>query len=134
THADGDNTQGIHVWGVGVCSHAGIGESNAVAVVHHRRHFFEVNLVHDAVTRTDHVDVFKGGARPVDKVEAVFVTALFHFTVFFYGIFIIATVLHRKGVVHNQLCGHYGVYLPRITALLGNRLAQTRKIHQGRTT
>jgi hypothetical protein len=43
----------------------------------HRRHLLQVDLVHDAVARRDHVHVLERLLGPVDEVEAVFVAAVF---------------------------------------------------------
>ncbi len=56
--ADGDHAQRVDVRGVAVGADA-VSEGY-VTHLNHRRHFLQVDLVHDAVVRRDHVDVFKG--------------------------------------------------------------------------
>ena len=131
THANRNHAQGIHMRRVAVGADAGVGEGNAVAVLNHRRHFFEVDLVHDAVARRNHVDVFKRGRAPVDEVETVFVAAIFDVTVFLEGVGVIAAAFHRQRVVDDQLRLHHRIDFGRIAALIGNRIAQTGQIHQG---
>jgi hypothetical protein len=53
------------------------GKATPLCVVDHRRHLLQVDLVHDAVARRDHVHVLEGLLGPVDEVEAVFVAAIF---------------------------------------------------------
>ena len=89
------------MWGVAVSADTGIRESYTVTRLNHRRHFLQVDLVHDAVTRRNHIDVFKGRFGPLNKVEAVFVTTVFNDTVFIKGIWIKATVLNCQRVVNN---------------------------------
>src|SRR5690554_5672746 len=69
------------MWGVRVGTDTGIREGNTVLNLYHTRHFFKVNLVHDAITGWNNVDIIERGFGPVDKMEAVFVTTLFYFTV-----------------------------------------------------
>src|SRR5690606_17817018 len=66
THTNGDHAQRVHHRGMAVCANTGIGERHAVAHLHYRRHFFQVDLVHDAVTRRDHIDIVEGRLAPVD--------------------------------------------------------------------
>ena len=71
------------MWCVGIGTNTGIRESYAVTVLNNRRHFFQVDLVHDAVTGRNHINVFKRRFGPLNKVETVFVTTVFNCTVFF---------------------------------------------------
>src|SRR5690606_34408484 len=91
THANGDNTQRINVRRMAVGTHTGIREGDRVtvlirAVLNHRRHLLQVDLVHDAVTGRNHVHVLERGAGPVDEMETVFVTTVFNGTVLLEGI------------------------------------------------
>src|SRR6185503_7898673 len=74
---DGDHAQRIDVWSVAVGADARVGERHAVAHLDHRRHFLQVDLVHDAVARRDHINVLEGFFGPVDEVETVFVATVF---------------------------------------------------------
>ena len=58
---------------VTVGAHAGIGEGHAVTHLNDRRHFLQIDLVHDAVAGRDHIDVLERELGPVDEVEAVLV-------------------------------------------------------------
>ena len=113
-----------------VCTDTGIRVGNAIAHLDHRRHFLQVDLVHDAIARRNHVHVIKGGLGPVDEVETVFVAALFHRPVFLEGIIFKARVFHSQGVIDDQLGRYHRVNLGRITALLGDGVAQAGQIHQ----
>ena len=69
--------------------------SDTMVVVNHRGHTFQIYLVHDAVTRRDHIDIFKRMLSPVDEMEAIFITTIFDGTVFFEGLRIVTATLHR---------------------------------------
>ena len=129
-HADGDHAQRVHVRGVAVSAHAGVREGHAVARLNHRGHFFQIDLVHDAVAGRDHVHILERGARPVDEVEAVFVAAVFNGAVFLEGFRVEAAALHGQRVVDDQLGGHHRVDQRRVAALVGDGVAQTGQIHQ----
>ncbi len=117
-----------------VSTDTGIRVGNTITHLNYRRHLLQVDLVHDAVARGNHVHVIKGCLGPVDKVETVFVAALFHRPVFLESIFFKARVFHGKGVIHNQLGRHYRVDLGRVTTLLGDGVTQTGQIHQSGLT
>ena len=84
------------MWCVTVGTHHGIREGYAVFGVNNRRHFFQVNLVHDAVAGRDHVHVFKRGFSPVNKVEAVIITTVFNGAVLFERVIFKACVFNRQ--------------------------------------
>ena len=96
TDADRQYTQCIDVRRVAVGADHGVGKSHAVLRVHHGRHLLEVNLVHNAITRRNHVDVFKSLFGPVDEVKTVVVAAVFNRTVFCERVFLEAAVLYRE--------------------------------------
>ena len=129
-HAHGNHAQRINVWGVRIGAHAGVGEGDVIFYLNHGRHFFQVDLVHDAVACRNHVHIFKCGFGPVDKVETVFVTTVFNIAVFLEGIGVEAAAFYGQRVVDNQLGLHHGVYFGRIAAFVGNRIAQAGQIHQ----
>ena len=56
----------------------GVRECNTITVLNNRRHFFKVNLMHDAVTRRDHINIFKRRFSPVYKMKTVIVAAVFN--------------------------------------------------------
>ena len=99
------------MWRVAVCTHQRIGESHAIARLDYRRHLFEVDLVHNAVARLNHVNVLEGLFGPVNKMKTVVVTAVFDGAVLCKRIFIVTTVLNRQRVIHNQLRRHHRVDL-----------------------
>ena len=132
TDTDRDHAERIDVRRVAVGSDQRVGERDAVLRVDHRRHPLQVDLVHDAVARRDHVDVPERLLRPVDEVEAVLVAALLDGTVLREGVLLEAAVLHRERVVHDQLHRHDGIDLRRIATLLCNRIPQAREIHERR--
>ena len=103
-----------------VRAHARIREGDAPPGLHHGGHFLEVDLVHDAVSRGDHVDVVEGVLAPVDEMEAVCIAPLLHGTIFFEGPFLEAGVLHGQGVVDDELGGHHGIHRGWIPAPLGD--------------
>ncbi|MPN62254.1 hypothetical protein SDC9_210001 [bioreactor metagenome] len=78
-----------------VCTDTGIRECHTFTLLDHRRHFFQVDLVHDAVTRRNHIDIFKCCFGPFNKMETVFVTTVFNSTVFSEGIRVKTAVFHR---------------------------------------
>ncbi len=128
--ADGDHAQGVDVRGMAVGAHAGIGEGHAVARLDHRRHFLQVDLVHDAVARRDHVDVAEGLLGPVDEVEAVLVAAVLDGAVLGEGLGVVAAAFHRQRVVDDQLHRHHRVDLGRVAALVGDGVAQAGEVDQ----
>ncbi len=129
-HADGDDAQRIHMRGVTVGADAGIGEGHTVAHLNDRRHFLQVDLVHDPVARGNDIDVLEGRLGPVDEMKAVFVAPVFDGAVLGEGIRIETAALHGKRVVDDQLHRHYGVDLCRVAALVCNGVAQACEIHE----
>ena len=81
---------------VAVGADTGVGEGHAILYVHHRRHLLEVDLMHDAVARRDHVHVGKCFLGPLDEVEAIFVAAVFDRAVLGKSIGVKAAALHRQ--------------------------------------
>ncbi|RMT58220.1 hypothetical protein ALP43_01621 [Pseudomonas azotoformans] len=128
TDADGDHTQGVYVRRMAVGADTGIREGHAVTHLNHRGHFLQIDLVHDAVARRDHIDVLEGLFGPLDEVETVFVATVFNGAVFFEGLRIKTTGLDGQGVVDDQLGGHYRVDLRRVAALLGDGIAQAGEV------
>ena len=130
-HAHSDDAQGVHVRRVAVRAHQRVRVGHPVHGVDHRRHLLQVDLVHDAVARGDHVHVVEGAPGPVDEVEAILVAAVLDFPVLVEGLRIEARGLDRQGVVHDELRRHDGIDRRRVAALLGDGVAQTGEIHQG---
>ncbi|MNF35247.1 hypothetical protein D3C84_161100 [compost metagenome] len=130
TDTDGDHAQRIDVRGVAVGTDAGIREGHAVTHLDHRRHFLQVDLVHDAVARRDHVDVLERLLGPVDEVETVFVATVFDGAVLLERLLVETARLHRQRVVDDQLRRHHRVDLRRVAALQGDRVAQAGEIDQ----
>ena len=129
-HADGDHAQRVHVRSVAVGADQRVGVGHAVLRVDHRRHAFQVDLVHDAVAGLHDVDVAEGLLGPVDEMEAVFVAAVFDGAVLGEGVGVVAAVFHGQRVVHDQLHRHHRVDLGRIAALVGDGVAQAGQIDQ----
>ena len=100
-HAHGDNSKGVYHGGVAVGSNAGVRIRNTVAVLNHRRHLLQVDLVHDAVARRNHIHVLERRLGPVDEVETVVVAAVFHGTVFLERVFLETGVLNGQRVIHD---------------------------------
>ena len=116
--------------GVAISTDTGIWERNAVTHLNHRRHFFQVDLVHDAVTSRNHIHILKRGTCPINKVETVFVTAFFDGAVFGKSVWIIATTFNSQRMVNDQLGRDHWVDFSWVTALFCNRITQTCQIHQ----
>ncbi len=130
-HADRDHAQRVHVRGVAVGAHAGIGEGHPVAHLHDRRHFLQIDLMHDPVARRNHVDVLERLLGPVDEVEPVFIAAVFDGAVLLERGLVEAREFHRQRVIHDQLGRHHRVDLRRVTAGIGDGIAQAGQIDQG---
>ncbi len=128
--ADGDHAEAIDVRRVTVGADTGVREGHAVACLDHRRHLFQVDLVHDAVTGRDHVDVIEGAAGPVDEIEAVRVAAVLDGTVLVEGVRVEAGVLDGERMIDDELGRHYRVDARRVTALVCDRIAQAGEIDQ----
>ena len=128
--ADGDHAKRIDMRGVRVGADAGVGEGDATARLDHRAHFLQVDLVHDAVAGRDHVDVLERGLGPVDEVEAILVAPILDGAVLLEGVGIEARRLDGQGVIDDQLGRHHRVDLGRVTALLGDGIAQAGQVDQ----
>ena len=128
--ADRDHAQRVHVRGVAVGADAGVGEGHAVAGIDHRRHFLQVDLVHDPVARRDHLHVAERVPGPFDEVEAVGIAAVLDGAVLGERIGIVAAAFHRQRVVDDQLHRHHRIDLGRVAALLGDGVAQAGQVDQ----
>ena len=122
------------MWRVRVGTDTGIRIRNAVARLNYRRHFFQIDLMHDAVTRWNHVDVVERRFSPLDEVKAVSITTLFNVTVFLECIRIKAATLNSQRVVNNQLRLNHWIHFGRITALSCDCITQASQIHQSGLT
>ncbi len=107
---------------VAVGAHARIREGDAIAHLDDGRHFFQIDLVHDAVTRRDHVDILERALGPFDEVEAILVAAILDPAVLVERVRVEAAIFDRKRVVDDQLRRHHGVDLGGIAALIGDRV------------
>ena len=130
THTNGDDAQRINHGRVAIGTHTGIRKGNAITHLHHRRHFLQVDLMHDAVARRNHINVVERRLGPVDEVEAIFVAAVFYCPVLGESVRLEAGVLDGQRVIDNQLGRYHRIDLGRITALLGDNIAQPGQIHQ----
>ena len=115
-----DHAERIHHRGVAVGAHTGIRESHTVGDLHNWRHLLQVDLVHDAITRRDHIDVLERRLGPVDKVKAIVIAAVFDGAVLLEGIGLETGMLDCQRVVDDQLGRHHRVDLGRVAALLGD--------------
>ena len=115
--------------GVAVGADKGVGKRHAIPGVHHWRHSFQVNLVHDAVARRNHIDVFKCGLGPVYKMKTVIVATIFNGPVFLESVRFKARMFYRQRVIDNQLGWYYWVHLGGIATLSGDGIAQAREIY-----
>ena len=99
-------TQRVNVRSVGVSSNTGIRKSNTVTRLNHRRHLFQIDLVHDAVTGRDYIYIFKRSLSPLNEVKPVFVTTVFNIAIFLKCIRVETSRFHRQRVIHDQLGRH----------------------------
>ena len=129
-HTNRDHAECVDMRRVAVGTDAGIRKRDAITHLDHRRHFLQIDLMHDAVARRDHIDILEGRFGPVDEMKAVFIATILDRAVFCEGIGVEAAALHRQRVVDDQLNRHDRVDLGRITALIGNRVAKTGEIDQ----
>ena len=130
TDADRDHAQRVDVRGVAVGADQRIGKRDTVLGVDDRRHPLQVDLVHDAVARRDHVDVLERLLGPVDEVKAILVAAIFDRAVFRERVFVEPAVLDGQGMVDDQLHRHDGIDLRRIATLLRDGITQSREVDQ----
>jgi hypothetical protein len=52
----------------------------------HRAHALQIDLVHDAVARRNHLHILEGSLAPVDEVKAVLIAPVFDGAVFLEGL------------------------------------------------
>ncbi|MCY1431435.1 hypothetical protein D9M71_474030 [compost metagenome] len=116
--------------GVAVGADASIRERHAFTGLDHRRHFLQVDLVHDAVARRDHVDVLERLLGPVDEVETVFVATVFDGAVLVERLRVETATFHGQRVVDDELGRYHRVDQRRVTTLVGNGVAQAGQVHQ----
>ena len=103
-----------------ISPHTGIREGQAIMGLDYRGHLLQINLVHDAIPRRDHVDVEKGVLAPIDKMKTFFVATFFNGAVFIKSLWIKSAMFHLKGMVHNQLRRHHRVDPSRIPTSIGD--------------
>ena len=129
-HADRNHAQRIDMRRVRIGTDAGVGKGHTALHIDHRRHFLQIDLMHDPVARRNHVHVLERLLGPVDEVETILVATVFDGAVFIERLWIKAAAFHRQRVIHDQLHRHHRVYLRRIAALLGDGIAQASQIDQ----
>ena len=122
THTNGDNTQGINMGRMRISPNTGIREGHSIMDLDYRGHLLQINLVHDAIPRRDHVDVEKGVLAPIDKMKTFFVATFFNGAVFVNSLWIKSAMFHCKGMVHNQLRRHHRVDPSRIPTSIGDSI------------
>ena len=127
---DRNHAQCVDMRGVAVGAHASIWKGNALLNLNHRRHFFQIDLMHDPVARRDHIDVLECSLGPVDEMEPVFVSAIFDRAVFGKGIRVEAAALDGQRMIDDQLNRHHWIHLGRIAALICDRITQSGQIDQ----
>lgn len=82
--------------GMAICTDTGIWEHHAILDCDDRRQCLQVDLVHDAVPRRNHRDIFESVSGPLDKMKSIRVAACFNRTVFGNRLRIAAAVFHRQ--------------------------------------
>ena len=117
---------------VTVSTHAGIGKGNTITNLNDRRHLLQIDLVHDAVPSRYHIHITECRFAPLNKMEAICIAPRLNDLVVRHGIGVRAIMLHRQGVVDDQLGGHYRVDPGRISTLPGNGITQPRQVNQCR--
>ena len=122
--ADRDHTERIDVRRMAVGADQRIRKRHAVLRMDHRRHPLQIDLMHDAVARRNHVDVLERLLRPVDEMKAVFVAPVFDRAVLGERVAVKAGKFHRERMVDDELRRHDRIDLGRIAALVGDRIAQ----------
>ena len=111
-----------------------IGEGDAVFELHHRREFFEVDLVQDAVALHHHIDVVEGLLRPGHELETLGVAPRLDGHVLAQRLGVGAGEFDVERVVDDQLRRYHRVDLARIAAGLGHRVAQAGHVDERRAT
>ncbi|MNZ56608.1 hypothetical protein D3C78_745560 [compost metagenome] len=129
-HAHRDHPEGVDVGGVAVGADTGVRVGDAPVVVNDRRHLLQVDLVHDAVARLDHIDVLERLLGPVDEMEAVFVATVFDGAVLVKGLRVEATALDGQRVIDDQLHRHDRVDCRRVATFLGDGVTQAGEVDQ----
>ena len=130
TYADGDNAQSIDMRSMTVGTDTGIRIGDTITRLDHWRHLFQIDLVHDAVSGRDHIDILERRFSPLDKVKTVFVAAVFYRTILIEGFGIETGKFNRQRVIDDKLGRYHRIHLGRIATLICNRIAQAGQIHQ----
>ena len=92
--ADGDNAQGINMGRVTVGTHTGIGKGDTVTNLNDRRHFLQIDLVHDAVPGGYHIHITECRFAPLNKMETICIAPRLNDLVVRHGIGVRAIMLH----------------------------------------
>ena len=130
--ADGDHPEGINMGGVTVSTHTSIGKGNTVTDLNDRRHLLQIDLVHDAVPGGYHIHITECRFAPLNKMETICIAPRLNDLVVRHRIGVRAIMLHRQGVVDDQLGRYYRVDFGRVTALPGNGITQPGQVNQRR--
>ncbi|OPZ10907.1 MAG: hypothetical protein BWZ07_02363 [Alphaproteobacteria bacterium ADurb.BinA280] len=81
---------------VRVGTNARIRKCHAILHRNHRRHPLQIDLMHDAVARWNHIDVPEGLLGPIDEVEAIIVTTILDGAIAGESVPLEAAMLHRQ--------------------------------------
>ncbi len=87
-----------------VVTNAGVGKSDPLPGLEDRRHPFQVDLVHNAVSGGDHVHILESPAGPFDEVEAV----------------LVAAILDGPVLLEGQRCSRMWAAQPGVRAMTNN--------------
>ena len=96
----------------------------------HGRHSLEIDLVHDAVARRNHVYILERELRPVDEMKAILVAAVLDRTVFRERILVKPAAFDSQRVIDDQLHRDHRIDLGRVSALLRDGVAQSGQVHE----
>ena len=122
-HTPSKDTQAVDHGRVGIGTHQGIGQPNAVLLAGHAGEEFEVDLVNDAARGRNSLEVRKGLLAPLEEGVAFHVAVVFDVEVHVEGVTAGAGNIHLHRMVDDQIHGHLGVDLFGVAAHLHHGVA-----------
>src|SRR5262249_8213138 len=126
--APAQDAEAVDHRGVRVGAHAGVGVSHTVALHHHARQVFDVDLVHDAGSRWHHLEVVERALPPAPELVALAVALVLDLDVALDGV-CAAEQAGDNGVADHQVGRCQRVDLLGLTTQIADGLTQGGQVH-----